>query len=428
MIPENAQAELSVLSVMMMQESGSAQCIAELEPEDFFDGRNRKIFQLAQEIAAEGKPVDLVSLTSVYPDGAYLVDIAQVFASPAQTPGYIQELKEARKRRELIAICKAVIQSAEDNEPGYLEAARQGVETVAAIGGADVAPVGLEAVDAVTAIGERKMGIRTGFGRLDNALFGMKPGELIIVGARPSMGKTSFAMNIAVYVAHFIGPVAVFSLEMSKEPLLQRAAYSMSGVSRQDIIAGDEKAAEKLMQAALDLSGYPLYMDDRGGVGVAQIRSTCYKVKRKAKGLSLVIVDYLGLVRPSGRKNGNREQEVAEISRSMKLMAKELECPVLLMAQLNRGVEGREDKSPRLSDLRESGAIEQDADAVIFLHRPAVYDDTKDPGEAWALLRKNRNGPTGEIALRWSGEHYRFTSTDWTHDADAAPEQMRMEG
>lgn len=427
MIPENPQAELSVLSVLM-QDVASARHISELEPEDFFNGRNRKVFELAREIAEDGRQIDLVSLTSVYPDSNYLVDIAQVFASPAQMPGYIQELKEARKRRELVGICKAAIQSAEDNEPGYLEAARQGLEMVAAIGGADVAPVGLEAVDAVTAIGERKMGIRTGFGQLDNALFGMKPGELIIVGARPSMGKTSFAMNIAVHVARYIGPVAVFSLEMSKEPLLQRAAYSMSGVSRKDIISGDEKAAEKLMQAALDLSGYPLYMDDRGGVGAAQIRSTCYKVKRRAKGLALVVVDYLGLIRPSGKRGSSREQEVADISRNMKLMAKELECPVLLMAQLNRGVENREDKSPRLSDLRESGAIEQDADAVIFLHRPAVYDDAKDPGEAWALLRKNRNGPTGEIALRWSGEHYRFTSTDWTHDADAAPEQMRMEG
>ena len=427
MVPENRQAELCVLSVLM-QDAAAVRHISELEPADFFDGKNRKVFEVAKEIAEDGKQTDLVTLTSVYPDSSYLVDIAQVFASPAQMPGYIQELKEARKRRELVSICRAAIQSAEDNEPGYLEAARQGLEMVASIGGADVSPVGMEAIDAVTAIGERRMGIRTGFGQLDKALFGMKPGELIILGARPSMGKTSFAMNIAAHVAHFIGPVAVFSLEMSKELLLQRAAYGIAKVSRQDILTGDEKAAEKLMEAAMQISNWPLYMDDRGGVGVAQIRSTCYKVKRRAKGLALIVIDYLGLIRPSGRRSGSREQDVAEISRSMKLMAKELECPVLLLSQLNRGIENREDKAPRLSDLRESGAIEQDADAVIFLHRPAVYDDDKDPGEAWALLRKNRNGPTGEIALRWSGEHYRFTSPDWTHDADAAPEQMGMEG
>lgn len=413
----NEAIERSVLSAMMHSLDTSARCLAELEPLDFFRGKHREVFCLIGEQIKTGKGVDSVALTAANPDGCseYLSLYGELFTLP-QLSEYIAVLKDARQRRELMAACTRISKAAEGGDPDYLDLAREAFDGVKAIGGADIAPVGSDAVAAVVDLADAKMGTRTGFGELDILLWGMSPGDLIVLGARPGVGKTVFALNTAVHVAQRTGPVAVFSLEMSRKQLLQRAACAIASANRTDAVHKKIAETKRLVDAGLQLSEMPLYIDDRSGLTADQIRSYCYRLKQKA-GLSLVVVDYLQLMRAPSRKGGSREQEVADLSRAMKGLARDMECPVLLLSQLNRETNG----IPTLRNLRESGAIEQDADIVMFLHREEDVED-----EALVSVAKHRHGKTGAVRLRWEGEYFRFRSIDWTSDAEAA-EQERME-
>ena len=416
MIPINETAERAVLSVMMAYETCAARGVTELEPEDFYKVKNREIFLAMQRLVKEGQIVNMPTLASVSGDFDYVVDVGTEFALPSQFESYVDTLRNARQRRELITACGKITIAAQDNEEDFLSQAQKAITDVMAIGNTSTQPANMNAISAVVGLSESQMGTRTGFGDLDVMLNGLHAGDLIIVGARPSMGKTAFAMNVGLNIARRGGVVAVFSLEMPQEQLLQRAAFSLSGCSRRDAVRKDAAQVKKLVDAGMELSQMQLYVDDRCGVTAEQIRSSCFRIQQRAERLDLIIVDYLQLMRATNKKNGSREQEVAELSRSMKLMARQLNCPVILVAQLNRGLESRTDKTPRMSDLRESGAIEQDADVIIFLHRPSMYGESTDEGATLAVVAKNRNGSTGDIELRWTGELFRFTSACWTSD------------
>lgn len=406
--------ERAVLGAMIGSADLAAKCVAELEAADFFNGDNRVMFMLIKEQMQAGKGTDSVSLAGASPDNCQrIVDLLLEFYLPSQVPAYIETLKDARQRRELIEACVRISKAAEDGEDGYMEMARKAIDGVASVGGVDIAPVGDEAALAIADLADATMGMRTGFGELDVLLWGLHPGDLVVVGARPGVGKTVFALNTAVYVAQHVGPVAVFSLEMSRKQLLQRAACAIASANRSHIIKRDMSGVHRLMEAGDILSEMPLYIDDRSSLTADQIRSYCFRLKQ-SKGLSLVVVDYLQLMRAPSRKGGSREQEVADLSRSMKALARDMECPVLLLSQLNRDTQG----VPGLRNLRESGAIEQDADIVMFLHREEDVDD-----EAIVSVAKHRHGKTGMVYLRWEGEYFRFRSIDWTSDAEAAEQQ-----
>jgi len=257
-------------------------------------------------------------------------------------------------------------------------------------------------------------GIPSGFPDLDLKTAGFQPSDFILVAARPSMGKTSFALNIAQNAALLTGlPVAIFSLEMSKEQLVNRLICSTANIDSQKLRTGnlDEDDWMKLAAAMTPLSKAPIYIDDTPGIGVMDIRAKCRRLKLE-KGLGLVMIDYLQLMQGRGRAE-NRQQEISEISRSLKSLARELNVPVITLSQLSRAPEARSDHRPILSDLRESGAIEQDADIVMFLYRDDYYHkDSEKKNIAEVIIAKHRNGPTGVVELLWLAQHTKFVSLD----------------
>jgi replicative DNA helicase len=251
-------------------------------------------------------------------------------------------------------------------------------------------------------------GLTTGFADLDKQMNGLQPTELTILAARPSMGKTALVCNIAEGAAESGAPVLMFSLEQSKLELAERLLCIRARVNGHRLRAGelDEVERDQLMVASQELSELKIFIDDIPGRTMAQIGAISRRIKRRW-GLGVIIIDYLQLIEPED-KSAPREQQIALISRRLKFLCKEVEAPVIALAQLNRGVELREDKRPRLADLRESGSIEQDADVVMFLHRPAAYDPEDRPGEADLIIAKNRNGPTGQVTLAWISESMKF--------------------
>jgi replicative DNA helicase len=263
----------------------------------------------------------------------------------------------------------------------------------------------------------RIIGIPTGFTDFDQKTSGLQPSDFILVAARPSMGKTSFVLNIAQHAAlHENVPVAIFSLEMSREQLVQRMLSSEANVELQKIRTGDldEREWIKLVEAAGPLSQAPIYIDDTPGISAMEIRSKARRLKME-KGLGMIIIDYLQLMTGRGRVE-NRQQEISEISRSLKALARELSVPVVTLSQLSRAPEARTDHRPMLSDLRESGAIEQDADVVVFIYRDEYYNpDTEKKNIAELIISKQRNGPTGTVELVWLGQFTKFANYDKTH-------------
>ncbi len=409
-MPANELAERCVLSVMMADETCATRALSDLDTSDFFYGKNRSLFIVMKRLMDEGRQINMAEVAGSCEDYDYALEVGtEGLSFVSELDSYINQLQETRQRRELITTCGEIVRAAEENEYGFLAMAQRRISEIAITNGDMIEPVGVAALEAVTSISTIKTGESTGYSMLDIQLDGMHPGNLIVVGGRPSMGKTAFAMNIAVNVALRDKVVAVFSMEMEKEQILQRAAFALSGCSRAEA-ATDEIKADLFVQAGIDLSKLQMYIDDKGGLTEGNIRSRCYRIKQITGRLDLVVVDYLQLMRCPVRKSGTREQEVAELSRSMKLMAKEMGCPIILLSQLNRGLEARTDKEPRMADLRESGAIEQDADVIIFLYRPAVYEETGDQREAYAIVAKNRNGETGAVRLDWDGAYFRFTT------------------
>lgn len=427
--PHSMDAERSVLGSMLLEANALELAIEQLRPEDFYLPAHEAVFSCMRDIRNGGSAVDLVTLANelerhgkldMVGGAAYLSDLLAFVPTASNVQEYIEIVEDKSVRRQLIRAGGDIVRDGMNDEAGLeklLNDAERRIYDISMRKSED-SLVSIEEIvpGAFAEIGElmnrrgQLTGVNTGFIDLNRMTNGFQKSDLIIVAARPAMGKTAFALNIAQYAAlHDNRTVVIFSLEMSAQQLVMRMLCTEATVESQKIKEGviDPGDTDRLMQVMEPMSRSGLYIDDTGGISVAEIRSKCRRLKAR-RGLDMIVIDYLQLMQSSGgRKSDSRTQEVSDMTRQLKLLARELEVPVVLLAQLNRGPETRQDHTPMIADLRESGSIEQDADMVILLYRPAVYDETED-NTSQAIIAKHRHGPTGTVMLAWQGEYTRF--------------------
>lgn len=400
---QNTQGtERATLAAMMQNDRLRDQGLLTLQPDDFTSPLCREVFATLQTLQAEGKAGDLVTVGGRI-QGDKLAELAilsnELYFS-SNFADYVDELKRARKERYL----RANIGEALGNLDTVLSTDKlRAICDKADSLSASTIPLAADHVDeALAEMGETTHGVSTGFRSLDRLTGGLRRGALCLIAARPSMGKSSLAMNIAKNVCADGGVVAVFSLEDTRNSFLQRMTLALS--------TEEERRSKDYSGALEQIRGYRLHVDDGGEHTAETIAAASYGVKQKYGWIDLVIVDYIGLLRFSKTKTSTRQQEIAEASHALKRLAKLLDCPVVVLSQLNRAVEGRERKEPQMSDLRESGDLEQDADMILFPLRPAAYDEEADPYEAYFIIAKNRNGSSGKRArVVWHGDRYLFS-------------------
>lgn len=428
--PHNIDAEQSVLGSILLKDKSYMSASEIISANDFYQDRHKVIFKTMEELFHRGEPQDLVTVTNLLNDtnqlenaggASYLASLTSVVPVTANISSYARIIKQKAILRNLINISSDIANSCfedQDDIEDLVDRAEQSIFDVAGRkGGSDflhlkeIIPGCFDKVEELYKRKELITGVPTGYYELDKLTAGLQESDLIVLAGRPSMGKTAFALNIAQHAALIekIG-VAVFSLEMSKEQLAMRLLSSVGHIDSQRIRTGRLQSEDwpHLTRAVGMLSEAPIYIDDTPALSVLEMRS---KVRRLASqyDIGLVLVDYLQLMR--GRSAENRTQEISDISRSLKALAKEHNVPVLALSQLNRGLESRTDKRPMMSDLRESGAIEQDADVICFIYRDEVYDKTEDnpnKGIAEIIIGKQRNGPTGMTRLFFKKEYTMF--------------------
>ena len=432
-MPHSIEAEQSVVGAMLMDKDAILTAAEIVSGQDFYQTAYGVIFDSMVELFNEGKPVDLVTLQErlkekdVPPEIAsleFVRDLVSAVPTSANVKYYAQIVADKSMLRKLIKLndeisntcyagkesLEAILETTEKSMFQLLQQRNTG-EYV------PIRQVVLNALDRIEKASKSKgtvTGIPTGFIDLDYKLSGLQPSDLILVAARPSMGKTAFVLNIAQYVAFKKDRATViFSLEMSKEQLVNRLFSLESQVYAQALRTGNMKDSdwEKLIEGAGIIGKSKLIIDDTPGISVSELRSKCRKYKLE-HGLDLIIIDYLQLMTGSvGKRSESRQQEISEISRSLKGLARELNVPVIALSQLSRAVESRPDKRPMLSDLRESGAIEQDADVVMFIYRDEYYNkDSEYKKQAEIIIAKQRNGPVGTVHLAWLGEYTKFAN------------------
>ncbi len=430
--PNNADAEKSVLGCMLQDRDVLSSAMEQLIADDFYQPANREIFDAMHTLHLQGMPVDLVTVDEELRrrgtlEGvggfAYLVELSQSMPSTANAGAYVQIVDEKATLRRMIqasgdisSACYAQAEPVSDilnmAEKAIFDIVMRRREGAALMHIADILPETYLRIERLTELKGGIDGVPTGFVDLDNLLTGLHGGELIIVGARPSMGKSSFGMNVVAYAATMAGKTAaVFSLEMPREQLTMRLLCGDARVDMQSVRRGSLRDEDwvKLSAALGPLAAANIYIDDTSGITPSQLRSRCRRLKME-RGLDLIVVDYLQLM-SADRRTENRQNEVSEISRNLKSIAKELDVPLIALAQLSRAGAQRSDKRPILSDLRDSGAIEQDADVILFLHREEYYDpNTEDKNIAEVIVSKQRNGPLGTVKLAWLGQYTRFAS------------------
>ena len=431
-MPNSLEAEQSVIGSMIMDREAIIAASEILLKEDFYHQQYGVLFEAMVELFNEGQPADLVTLQNrlkekdVPPEVSsleYVRDLVAAVPTSANVKYYAQIVKEKAVLRKLIKVTENIENECylgkESLEVILEDTEKKVFELLQNRGGGDYVPIKqvvintLEKIELASKTKGNVTGIATGFVDLDYKMAGLQPSDLILVAARPSMGKTAFVLNIAQYVAfHSNLTAAIFSLEMSKEQLVNRMFSLESRVDAQVLRSGNlaDSDWEKLIEAAGVIGASNLIIDDTPGISISELRSKCRKVKLEY-GLSLVIIDYLQLMSGSGKSGENRQQEISEISRSLKALARELNAPVISLSQLSRACETRPDHRPMLSDLRESGAIEQDADVVMFLYRDDYYNkDTDTPNIAEVIIAKQRNGPIGTVQLMWRPELTKFAN------------------
>ena len=431
--PHSLDAEAAVLGGILMDNQQLDRIVEMLRPEDFYVPANRMLFEAMIELFESGQPIDLVTLANRLQEhdrlaaiggASYLARLLDAIPTVANLESHATIVREKANVRRIIDACHATLSEAYGDHgevAEFLDKAERRVFDVARQDGRspyvpmrEAVKQTFKAIEVASERGESLTGLATGITRLDRMTGGLQRSDLVILAGRPGMGKTAFALNIAVHAATFhTRPVVVFSLEMSRDQLVRRMLASEAGVEQSLLRTGRLSRADwpKIVGAAGALSSLPLWVDDSSAIGIMELRAKARRLKAEA-GLGLVVVDYLQLVR--GRPDAdNREQEISDISRSLKALAKELDAPVLALSQLNRAVENRatKDKRPQLADLRESGSIEQDADVVMFVYREEVYQpDTATPGAAEIVVGKQRNGPTGIVKCRFQHEFTRFVN------------------
>ena len=430
--PNNQDAERSVLGCMMQDREALSMAFEVLTAEDFYQPANREIFDAMHTLNTQGMPVDLVTVDDELSrrgtlEGVggtnYLIELSQFVPSTVNAKAYVQIVDEKSTLRRMIKATGDISQACyaqTEQVSDILGAAEKSIfdiimrrnegSTLKHI--ADVLPDTYLRIEQLAELKGIIDGVPMGFVDLDNLLTGLHGGELIIVGARPSMGKSAFGLNITGYAGMHAGrSVAYFSLEMPNDQLAMRLLCSDARVDMQAVRHGSLRDEDWVSLASTlgPLAASKIYMDDTSGITPSQLRSRCRRLKME-RGLDLVVVDYLQLMNADGRVE-NRQNEVSEISRNLKSIAKELNVPVVALAQLSRAGAQRSDKRPILSDLRDSGAIEQDADVIMFLHREEYYDpNTEDKNIAEVIVAKQRNGPLGTVKLAWLGQYTRFAS------------------
>ncbi|NLW78425.1 MAG: replicative DNA helicase [Ruminococcaceae bacterium] len=445
--PYSMQAEQSVLGAALLDPQYVDTIIQHLKPEMFFVRQNRAVYTEIITLVSNAMPVDVVVLADRLGAGdgfaavadakGYLAELADTVPTLSNLQHYIDLVYEKYVKRLLMNQARELLEQAADDVDAkvMLESAEQRLYEIRA--GRDVSEVQqlkYAVIDIMSHLQrlagperERWLGIKTGYRRLDRKLSGLGRSDLIILAARPGMGKTSFALNITMNVARQQIPVVVFSLEMTREQLAGRIMASEALVDSRLFRTGIENDQDwvELARTSEKLGPLPVYLDDSAGITIPEMKSKVRRINRSlqtagSKPVGLVVIDYLQLMSGgSGRRNENRVQEISEMTRSLKIMAKELDLPIITLSQLSRSAEkGRADHRPMLSDLRDSGSIEQDADMVLFLYREAYYDDSPDVDTTLAqcIVAKNRHGDTGSVEMYWDDAHTRFYESDYDHD------------
>ncbi|WP_312470711.1 replicative DNA helicase [Neobacillus sp.] len=434
MPPQNIEAEQAVLGAIFLEPSALTLASEILIPEDFYRASHQKIFNVMLKLNDDGKAVDLITVTEelaasklIEDTGgvSYLSELAGSVPTAANIEYYARIVEEKSLLRRLIRTATEIATdgySREDEVEALLSEAEKSILEVAQRKNAgafhNIKDVLVRTYDNIELMHNRVgdiTGIATGFAELDRMTAGFQRNDLIIVGARPSVGKTAFALNIASNVATKTGEnVAIFSLEMGAEQLVMRMLCSEGNIDAQRLRTGSltDEDWGKLTMAMGSLSNSGIFIDDTPGVRISDIRSKCRRLKQE-HGLGMILIDYLQLILGSGRSGENRQQEVSEISRSLKQLARELQVPVIALSQLSRGVEQRQDKRPMMSDIRESGSIEQDADIVAFLYRDDYYDkESENKNIIEIIIAKQRNGPTGTVQLAFVKEYNKFVNLE----------------
>ena len=423
-LPNNLEAEESVLGACFLSQNALQTAVENLEKTDFFDNKNAKIFKALQNLVEQKIPVDLTTVTSELTKQnwlnevggvTYLTEVIQFVPTAANIEYYIKEVLDSALLRRLIETATDIATSgyeAKNSVNDILDSAEKKILTIAKNRKTsefksiqDVLVKTQADLEKLADLKGEITGIATGWYDLDKITAGLHENELIIVAARPGMGKTAFALNLATYVTtHTEKTVAVFNLEMGAEQLANRILSSLGQIEGYKLRTGRMLNSDwkRFNEAASQLSHANLYIDDTPGISIGEIRAKCRRLSSSSDGLDLVIIDYLQLISGGRNYGSNRQQEVADISRSLKTLAMELHIPIIALAQLSRSVEGREDKRPMLSDLRESGSIEQDADLVGFLYREDYYSkEAKKDANSMSefIIAKHRNGPQATIPL-----------------------------
>ena len=438
--PHSAEAEQAVLGAMLMNKEAITVASEILSGDDFYQTAYGILFNSMVELFHAGKPVDLITLQEYLKEKDVPPEISSMeFArdllmgtqTSANIKSYAEIVREKSIMRRLIKVNEETANACYlQNQPleEILEDAQKQVFALAETGNSEeyvsIKQVVLNALDVIERASKTKgtvTGIPTGFIDLDYKLSGLQRSDLVLIAARPSMGKTAFVLNIAQHVAFRQNKaVAIFSLEMSKEQLVNRLFSLESQVDAQSLRTGNMKDSdwEKLIEGAGIIGQSKLIIDDTPGISISELRSKCRKYKLE-HGLDIIIIDYLQLMTGSvGRSSESRQQEVSDISRQLKGLARELNVPVVSLSQLSRAVESRPDKRPMLSDLRESGAIEQDADVVMFIYRDEYYNkDSEFKKQAEIIIAKQRNGPVGTVNLAWLGEYTKFANLSRQEDS-----------
>jgi replicative DNA helicase len=426
-VPQSLEAERSVLGALLLHPDAVAD-VTFLKGEDFYLPRHQVIYEsilaaangrratdpivVGEELSRRGQLADVGGHEQ-------LLDLMESVVTAAGIQYHAEIVREKAIARRLLETCLDVARRAYDNEldaKELLDEAERQIFEISrmdkaseAVSISDVLQDTFARIDKLRERGGRVTGLGTDYYDLDDLTGGLQPGELIIVAARPSMGKTSFALNLTERIACHPAPVAFFSLEMSKQQVIQNMLCCRAQVDGQALRKGriTDQQYKRLQEEATRLYETKIFVDDTPGISITQLRAKCRRLKQKHH-IQMVVVDYLQLMSAGGRVE-SRQQEISEISRGLKAIARELAVPVVALSQLNRDVENRDDHRPRMSDLRESGAIEQDADVIVLLHRDEYYKPTEqNAGLAQIIIAKQRNGPTGEVTLRFFREYMRF--------------------
>lgn len=431
-LPHSIEAEQSVIGSMLMDKDAIPSAVDILTKEDFYSTQYGIMFECMVELYNEAKPIDLITVQNrlkekdVPPEVASLEavkDIINVVPTSTNIKTYANIVHDKAVMRRLIRASEDIANTCyagkepideilEDTEKNIFDVIQQKNH-------GDIVPISevaekvLSKIEKASKTKEKITGVPSGFSDLDYMTSGFQPSDLVIVAARPSMGKTALVLNMVRHVAmKKKRPCLVFSLEMSKEQLVNRLLSMESDINSQKLRTGElgDNDWEQLVQAVMEVGNSPIVIDDTTDMTVTEMRSKCRKVKLE-KGLDLIVIDYIQLMSGSGKKNENRQQEISEISRNLKGIAREMECPVIALSQLSRAPDQRPDHRPQIADLRESGSIEQDADIVMFIYRDERYNpDTEHPGEAELIVAKHRNGSVGTVNLVWKEDTTKFVS------------------